>query len=480
MQTPMTSRPPSPTLQTRLRAVHARVRRAIAWRHALRASAAAIVLLAAGVTVGLALPPTPGTAWARLTLFAAGALAALVVAVLATWRESPRWDSWLESLRGRCSALRSWLRNALDLERSPGAHTSGELAGAVRERAERRLSDVRLEETVPPLAPRVPLIAVSAAVLALTASAVLAPEPTLAAWRTLWSPAAAAPPVELTVEPGDVTLVPGASLAVRARVQGSGSAPRLLGGEAAPAPVLEAETGGARRWRFDLPPVTAPRDYSVRVAAVTSPTYRISLAGEPRAVSFAITLTAPAYARLPQQAVSGTRGDLVALAGSSAAVEVTFDRDLEGVSGAVNRGESRGFSAVTPRRWRGTVPVDGDGSWELTARGATGEGRFRYRIQAIPDAPPVLTVAVPAGDLDLPAGQQVPFDVLVQDDLGVAELRLEWRKDAGAPWSETRLAVFGEEPREARAASRWDAGPLARSEEHTSELQSLRHLVCRL
>src|SRR5437899_4971219 len=32
----------------------------------------------------------------------------------------------------------------------------------------------------------------------------------------------------------------------------------------------------------------------------------------------------------------------------------------------------------------------------------------------------------------------------------------------------------------ARSAADWNAGDLARSEEHTSELQSLRHLVCRL
>jgi hypothetical protein len=178
-------------------------------------------------------------------------------------------------------------------------------------------------------------------------------------------------------------------------------------------------------------------------------------------VSFAVTLTAPAYARLPQQAVSGTRGDLSALAGSTASIEVTFDRDLETVSGALERGRAVAWSEVTPRRWRGVIPVAGDGGWELVARAATGEGRFRYRITAIPDAPPVLTVALPLGDFDLPAGQLVPYDVLVQDDLGVSELRLEWRKDAGSPWNEAPLAGFAEEPREARAAARWDASPLA-------------------
>ena len=457
----MTTRPTDSPLHTRLMAVYGRVRRALVMRHALRASAAAVVLLAAAVTLGLTLPRTPGTAWARLLGFALGSVAALAIAVRAAWRDSPRWDAWLESLEQRFADLRSWLRNALEFESTPASHTSDVLAGAVREQAARRLEGTPLDGTIPSLRARAPLVAVLAAVLSLAAAATLAPADAVESWRTMWAPGSAAPPVAIVVEPGDVTLVSGASLSIRARIEGSIEPPKLTGEGAAPAPVLESSEGAQRRWRFDLPPVTAPRDYAVRVAATSSPNYRIELAGEPRAVSFAVTLTAPAYARLPQQAVSGTRGDLSALAGSTASIEVTFDRDLETVSGALERGRAVAWSAVTPRRWRGVIPVAGDGGWELVARAATGEGRFHYRISAIPDAPPVLTVALPLGDFDLPAGQLVPYDVLVQDDLGVSELRLEWRKDAGAPWSEAPLAGFGEEPREARAAARWDASPLA-------------------
>ena len=459
----MTTRPPA-SLQSRLRAAHARVRRALIARHALRATAAAVVLLTFCVTAGLALPRDPVTAGLRLGLFALGSLAALAFATLALRRETPRWEAWLESLERRFTEIRSWVRNAIDLEkaeRDRTPHTSGELADAVRAHAEHRLDGVPLRDTVPPIAGRNAFLGIAAAGLSLVAAATLAPGPTLAAWSTMWSPASAAPPVTLAVEPGDVTVVPGASLAVRARVEGTEKAPRLLGTGPAPAAVLESSSGGARRWRFDLPPVTRPRDYAVRVAAVASPRYHISLTGAPRAVSFSPAITAPAYARLPVQMVSGTRGDLSALAGSRAAVEVLFDRDLESLTAAVNGGAPVGWSAITPRRWRGSVPVAGDGAWELLARAATGEASFRYRLSAIPDAPPVLTVALPAGDLDLPAGSLVPYDALVEDDLGVSELRLEWRKSAADPWQEQPLARFGDEPREARAAARWDASPLA-------------------
>lgn len=456
----MTPRPSAP-LRARLLATYTRIRRARVTRQALRAGAAAIVLLVAAVTSGLALPRTPLTASLRLALFVVGGLVALGLALRTLQRESSSWDAWLESLEARFPELRSWLRNALDLEAAPDANTSGELAGAVRDEAGRRVAETPLDATIPSIEARRPSLVMLAATASLAAAAFLAPAATHDAWRTLWSPSTAAPPITLRVEPGSVVLTPGAAFAVRARVSGSTAAPRLLGEGASPAAVLESSDGDTRRWRFDLPPVTRARDYAVKVAAVTSPRYAIALSGEPRPVSFAAAITAPGYARLPVQRVSGTRGDLTALAGSSAAIEVTFDRDLESLSAAIGRGPALAWSAITPRRWRGTLPLRGEGTWALHARATTGEGVFEYRLSLLPDAPPVIAVTLPVGDLDLPAGQLIPYDVSAQDDLGISELRLEWRKDAGDPWREQVLARFAEEPREARATARWDASPLA-------------------
>jgi len=457
----MTSRPSTP-LEPRLAAAHARVRRALIGRHALRATAASLVLLVACVTAGLALPRDPATASVRLAVFLLGSLVTLVAASLALWRETPRWDAWLESLEQRFPGLKSLLRNAIDLERAPvGEHTSGELADAVRGEAGRRIEAAALGDTVPRLEARAPVVAMLAATLSLVAASVLAPALMRSAWSTLWNPASAAPPLTLVVDPGDVTVVPGAAVAVRARVEGTALPPRLLGNGPSPQPLLESTANGGHRWRFDLPPVTRPRAYAVRVASLASPTYHISLTGAPRAVSFSTAITAPPYARLPVQVVSGTRGDLSALAGSRAVVEATFDRDLESLSAAVNGGPAVAWSALTPRRWRGALALNGDGAWDLNARAATGEASFHYRLAVIPDAPPVLTVALPEGDMDLPAGQLVPYDAIIQDDLGVSELKLEWRKAASDPWHEESLARFADEPREARAAARWDASPLA-------------------
>ncbi|MEO5987619.1 MAG: hypothetical protein ABIU54_09195 [Candidatus Eisenbacteria bacterium] len=457
----MTARAPARSLQAQLKPAYRRVRLALVARHACRAAAQAIVMVALGLVAGTLLPVSPATAWTRLSLVVLGLLAALILATRAFMFDAPGWDSWLEAVEQRFPEVRSLLRNALDFEHHGDAHTSTELASAVRAEASQRLAATPLAQLTPPLAPRRAMLWSGAAAVAIAATVMLAPLAALRSWQTLWSPESAAPPVSLTVEPGDVTVSPGATLAVRAKVSGTASAPRLLGDGPAPVATLESEAAGVRRWRFDLPPVTRARDYSVRAVRAQSPRYRIALAGEPLPVSFRIEMTAPAYARLPVQSSAATRGDLSALRGSRAQVEVTFDRDLESLTAAVGGGGARAWKAVTPRRWRGEVPVASDGEYRLDASSASGRGQPSYRITALTDAPPVVTVAAPLGDQDLPTGQNIPYDVLVEDDLGLSELRLQFHKEAGSPWRDVPLAAFRSEPRQARVSARWDAATLA-------------------
>ena len=456
---------PEHPLRQILRRHYDRLRRALIARHAVRAAALSTALLMLAVAVGLVLPVVPATAWARALAAAAGAVAAIALALLALKRERPGFDRYLERVEEHFPAVRSWLRNALDLEARPSAHTSGELAEALARETARRLDEVPLDQLRPPIRPRVPLLAIAAALLVLAALAAVAPGRLARSWATLWSPGAAAPEVRLVVEPGSVRLTPGAALAVRARVWGTRERPRLLrDGEASPEASSEGGAGGERRWRFDLTQLTREQGYRVRVAGVESPLYHIGLAGEPQAVSFVVEYQAPAYARLPVQRGAATRGDLAALRGSHARIEALFDRDLTSLEALTGGAHPVAWTAVTPRRWRGEIAVDHEGEYELDARAAgstPGESRFRYRIHPVPDAPPLLVVRVPQGDVDLPAGQQVPLEVLAQDDLGLAELRLQYHRDADAPWVTVPLARFAGTPREAHVEQSWDAGPLA-------------------
>ncbi|HEY3214863.1 MAG TPA: hypothetical protein VGK93_00070 [Candidatus Eisenbacteria bacterium] len=450
---------------------HRAYQRALILRHALRAAASSVVAIALGVVLGTALALGQGGASARLGLVLAACLAAVGLAVGRFHRASLALDGFLERAEDRFPPLKSWLRNAIDLERHPSAHTSPALAQAVSAETRRRLADAPLAVLVPRIETRRPALAIGLALLVLLGLAAAWPARVTRSWATLWNPAAAAPPVRLAVEPGSVTVTPGAALAVRARVWGADRAPRLLRDrEAAPAAAAEGRAeDGARLWRFDLSQLTREQIYRVRVASVESPRYRISLSGELSPVSFEVEYHAPSYARLPVQRGAAARGDLTALRGTRAHLVVTFDRDLSGLTATLPGGRTDRWSALTPRRWAGDVSIDRDGEYVLGATAVRrtgwpngpGERRFAYRVTPVEDAAPVITVRVPEGDVDLPAGQRIPVEVLAQDDLGLSELKLQYRKDAADPWTDMPLAGFPARPREAQVTTRWDAAPLA-------------------
>jgi hypothetical protein len=458
----MSSRVPETPLHHRLRRRHRGLRAALIGRYAVRAAAACAAMVALAVLAGVLLAPSEPGAWTRLGVLLAAAGVAITLAIVGLRRHSRSFDGYLDMAEAGFPDLRSWLRNGLDFERRPPEHSSPELARAVIAETARRLDGVPLATLEPPLRLKRPVAALAAAFVAVIACGLLAPSPTARSWSTLWNPASAAAPIALEVEPGSVKITPGAALTVRARVWGSAKAPRLERSEGPPlVGVAEgaAERGG-RLWRFDLTQLTREQSYRVRASGAVSPRYQILLAGEPAPLSFEIEVRSPAYARLPVQRGTAARGDLTALAGSRANVVVTFDRDLERLEARGSAGAPVRWTSLTPRRWRGDVTIEREANYELHAVAASGEGRFAYRITPLADAPPVLVVRTPEGDVDLPAGQQVGLEVLGQDDLGLSELRLEYRKDPAAPWTEQSLARFGARPRDARVAARWDVSPL--------------------
>lgn len=458
----MTPRDPSSPLHRLLARHHRAVLRAWVLRSSLPAAAGSALAIVIAVLAGAFLPLGEIGARMRLTAVLALVLLFIVHAVRRYLSQAHGFETHLERVEGRFPEVRSWLRNALDFASQPPRDTSAELASAVTDETARRLAVTPLQTMVPKLEARGPGLALLAGFALVVIAGLVFPQRIGRSWETLWNPALAAPPIRLSVEPGSVKISPGAALTVHARVWGSARTPTLqrTGGPAVTGAAEGRGQDGEQLWRFDLTQLTREQEYRVRVAHVESPRYSIHLAGDPAPVSFEIEYLAPAYSRLPVQRGAATRGDLSALRGTRARVEVTFDRDLEGVTATLPGAKPSNWTQLTARRWRGEIAVDHEGEYELRANAASGDTRLRYRITPLADAPPVLAVHTPNGDLDLPAGQQVPLQITGQDDLGLSELRLHFRKDANGPWTEVPLSRFSGEPREASVTTRWDASSL--------------------
>ena len=450
-------------LEARLRRGLSHYRLRLALNGAVRAAVVGGAALLLALLLGVALARVPGaflalTAGTAITLVAC--VARYLVFPLVVGPDLVRFARFVED---RLPELRSLLVNALELapvadgRRTPSGGTSQELATALLAQAESRSRDSDLASLAPTALPRGwgrPALVV-AALWALVW--IVAPGPLSRAGFGLLHPRAAmASAISLSVRPGDVTLAPGATLVVDARVDGSSEPPTLsfvsLGHERR---VRMRPTGEKHAWTGSIEGIAAAGTYRATLGPASSPTYRVSLTGRASPVSFEIGYRYPAYTRLPSETQAATRADLTALVGTHATVTVDLDRAVRRVSwtlGSPLRRESE-------RRWVGETVLAGDRDYDLVIDdGGAGE-RHTYHVQTIADRPPLLSVSAPSGDVDLPPGGKVPLAASAADDFGLTDLSVAYEIEGGAR-GRVPAVRWPDERKEATFEGAWDAGGL--------------------
>jgi hypothetical protein len=438
-------------------------------RWLLHAAAAAALAFAGAFAGWLFALVVTGALLARV-VEAPFVLAALAVAgalVLVGWfvvrplLARPSLKALALEAEARYPESRALLVNALELSPLATAPGGNALAAAVVSEANRRAPGLDLAALAPRAVPRRALLVFAGASAAWLLGMLVAPGPLGTSFGRMLDPrAAAATLVTLSVEPGDVTLPPGATLHVRALVEGSGRRPTLVfshGGKKERVRMEPAEATG--RYEAAVRGVAEPGNYQVEVAGVTSPLYAVALAGQAGVVSFDLTYRFPAYTRLPAETQSATRGDVTALEGTVVEYVVNLDRNAKAVRWTLPGGRAAELRALSPKRWTGTFTVGAAGALGLEADIDGKPLAATYRVQPIADQPPMLTVIEPAGDVDLPAGQRIPVWAVVSDDFGVSDLVLVARVEDG-PARRVPLAGWPERPREASLGADWDASPL--------------------
>lgn len=414
------------------------------------------------VVTGAVLRRVPEAPLALAALAVGGAIALGLGLVVRPLLARPSLKSLALAAEERFPESRALLVNALELAPAAAGPGGNRLAAAVVAEANRKAGGLDLGVLAPRATPRPALVVAGAALAAWGLGLAFAPGPLGESFARILDPhAAAATLVSLAVEPGDVTLPPGATLHVRALVEGSGRRPMLVfehGGQKERLRMEAAEADG--RWEVAVRGVAEPGTYRVEVAGVTSPLYAVALAGEAGVVSFDLTYRFPAYTRLPSETQSATRGDVTALEGTTVEYVVNLDRNAKAVRWSLPGRGPVALRALSPKRWTGTFTVGAAGTLGLEAEVEGKTLRSNYRVQAIADQPPMLTVIEPEGDLDLPAGSRIPVWTVVSDDFGVTNLSLVARVEDG-PVRRVPLAAWPEQPREASLGADWDASTLA-------------------
>src|SRR5258705_1025044 len=152
---------PTP-LRRRLEHLHRAHGRALVARHSVRAMARIAAAIAVAGAMGVLIPSAERGAWIRLSLLALIAAGLLLATLFSFGRARRTLDAWLEEAENAFPSIRSWLRNALELERRPSEHTSQDLSAALSVETSPRRPDVPLDRLRPAVAAGGPLLVVAA------------------------------------------------------------------------------------------------------------------------------------------------------------------------------------------------------------------------------------------------------------------------------------------------------------------------------
>ncbi|MEP7028595.1 MAG: hypothetical protein ABI960_08360, partial [Candidatus Eisenbacteria bacterium] len=436
----------------------------VACAGALRFAATVALGLFALVALGALFARVAELPYVLAALALGGAVTALGLCLGRPLVAAPELKQYALLAEERFPEARSLLVNALELApvaASPGpAPPAGALVTALVGEARRRADGLAFAELAPRALPRRPMLALAGGAVLWALGLGLFPGPLGASFDRLLHPrAAAATLIRLTVEPGDVTIPPGATLEARATVEGTSRRPTLVFAHGGRNERVAMDASGDH-WVGSVRGVAEAGTYWAEVAGVRSPLYAVVLSGQAGFVSFDLTYAFPAYTRLPAETQSATRGDVNVLTGTRVAVIVNLDRNVDGVRWTLPGHASEAMNGLSARRFKGEFTVSTAGEYIVEA--VVGERTLRetYRIQPVADQPPLLTVIQPEGDLDLPNGQRIPIWAAATDDYGLTRLTLVAQAEKG-PVLRVPLARWADEPRDASAGVDWDAAPLA-------------------
>ncbi|MFB3785930.1 MAG: hypothetical protein ACE15F_06125 [bacterium] len=235
---------------------------------------------------------------------------------------------------------------------------------------------------------------------------------------------------DFTVEPGDARVRRGDQQVVLARPSQTGfpAAIRWRTGDAPwnAAAMEPSPSGGAFYHTF--PNIQNDVEYQVQYGNRSSDVYRVTVWYPPRVESIDLTYTYPDYLGMePKEVPNG--GAISAVEGTRARISAWVNKPLVSAELVLNTGERLPMKAAAGKLWVTEFVLTENGSYSIHLTDRNGDASEYdpvYEIQAVPDAPPQVKIAFPRSDQGVTMLEEVPFELEVTDDHGLADYGLQY------------------------------------------------------
>lgn len=244
---------------------------------------------------------------------------------------------------------------------------------------------------------------------------------------------AALQPILFTIEPGNAEVIRGQNIPIIIHTHGKPVESVTLSlrqhGELEFEKLILSAGNVAGEFKSELANIKLTTEYFASAEDVESDRYTINVLDRPLIRSLKVTLTPPAYTRLPSTALSENSGEISAYPGSRAELAIDASKDLS--SSAIVFGDSASLPMnVSSKHASASFTVVKNSSYHILLKDLDGLPNIdpvEYSIKLLIDEDPTAEIISPAKQVDLAEEMKLPLFMRFKDDFGFTHARLAYR-----------------------------------------------------
>ena len=232
-------------------------------------------------------------------------------------------------------------------------------------------------------------------------------------------------PFVLSVTPGDATLVRGETLHIQAFATGD-DLPAILSLQLDQGEPVELSADEKGTFHYEIVNVRQSLEYRLYSRETATPWYSIEVIERPVVRGLQVELIPPAYTGLPPQQLPSGTGDILALVGTEARLDVRVDQAQAYIVHASGRVDTLSAGPQAQGAFRITL-ADSYHILVENEAGIRNQDPIEYSITPLRDLPPTIDIREPEPDAMLDMDLRTDLLVDISDDFGFTDLTLWWR-----------------------------------------------------